>query len=256
MGRLEKKVAIITGAASGIGLAICKAFAKEGAIVVMADINMEKCAGEAEELQKKGYPVEVYKCDVGDADSVASLIENTVTAFQKIDVLVNNAAIAKSYDITRMKEDEFDELVNINLKSVFRGIKMSLPYMLRQNSGSIISISSVQAHRSWDDWTVYAGIKGAIMAMSSQLAGQYGRFNVRFNTISPGAIMTPLNQERIKNEGEEFLKKSETQAAMNRMGTSQEVAMTAVFLASDESTFITGEDLKVDGGLCTLPRYI
>jgi len=256
MGRLEKKVAIITGAANGIGLAICKAFAKEGAIVVMADVNMEKCIMEAEKLRKKGSRIEVYTCDVGDENNVGSLIKNTVATFHKIDILVNNAAIAKSYDITKMREDDFDELININLKSVFRGIKMSLPYMLNQKSGSIITISSVQAHRSWDDWTVYAGIKGAIMAMTNQLAGQYGKFNVRFNTISPGAIMTPLNQERIKNEGKEFLQKSETQAAMNRMGTGHEVAMTAVFLASDEASFVTGEDLKVDGGLCTLPRYI
>lgn len=256
MGRLDKKVAIITGAANGIGLAICKAFAKEGAIVVMADVDMEKCILEAKKIRKEGSRVEVYQCDVGNADNIGSLIKNTVATFQKIDVLVNNAAVAKSYDITKMGEDEFDDLININLKSVFRGIKMSLPYMLRQNTGSIISISSVQAHRSWDDWTVYAGIKGAIMAMTNQLAGQYGKFNVRFNTISPGAIMTPLNEERIKNEGKEFLQKSEAQAAMNRMGTSQEVAMTAVFLASDEASFVTGEDLKVDGGLCTLPRYI
>lgn len=256
MGRLDKKVAIITGAANGIGLAICKAFAKEGAIVVMADVHMEKCILEAKKMRKEGSRVEVYQCDVGNADNVGSLIKNTVATFQKIDILVNNAAVAKSYDITKMGEGEFYELININLKSVFRGIKMSLPYMLRQNAGSIISISSVQAHRSWDDWTVYAGIKGAIMAMTNQLAGQYGKFNVRFNTISPGAIMTPLNEERIKNEGEEFLQKSEAQAAMNRMGTSQEVAMTAVFLASDEASFVTGEDLKVDGGLCTLPRFI
>lgn len=256
MGRLEKKVAVVTGAANGIGLAISKAFVVEGAIVVMADRNKEKCIREAEKLRNKGSRVEVYQCDVGEEDNVASLIKNTVSVFQKIDILVNNAAIAKSYDITKMGEDEFDELININLKSVFRGIKMSLPHMLRQKSGSIITISSVQAHRSWDDWTVYAGIKGAIMAMTNQLAGQYGKFNVRFNTISPGAIMTPLNKERIRNEGIGFLQKSETQAAMNRMGTSQEVAMTAVFLASDEASFVTGEDLKVDGGLCTLPRYI
>jgi len=256
MGRLEKKVAIITGAANGIGLAISEAFAKEGANVVMGDINIEKCILEAEKLRKKGSRVEAYKCDVGDVDSVGSLIKNTVATFHKIDILVNNAAIAKSYDITIMTEEELDELLNVNLKSVFRGIKMSLPYMLSQKAGSIITISSVQAFRSWDDWTAYAGIKGAILSMTNQLAGQYGKSNVRFNTISPGAIMTPLNEERIKNEGMEFLQKSEAQASMNRMGTSKEVAVTAVFLASDEASFITGEDLKVDGGLCTLPRYI
>ncbi|MEM9142985.1 MAG: SDR family oxidoreductase, partial [Bacteroidota bacterium] len=115
---------------------------------------------------------------------------------------------------------------------------------------------SVQAFRSWDNWTAYAAAKGALVAMSNQLAGQFGHQNIRFNTISPGAILTPMNQTRIKNEGEEFLKASIQQAAMLRMGEAKEVAMTAVFLASDEARFLTGEDIKIDGGLTSLPRYV
>jgi NAD(P)-dependent dehydrogenase (short-subunit alcohol dehydrogenase family) len=256
MGRLENKVAVITGAASGIGLAISKAFAKESAYIVMGDINMDKCTYEAGRLEQNALYVRAFQCDVGDPNGIESLIKFTIETYGKIDILINNAAIAKDYDIMCMTEEELEELINVNLKSVFRGIKMSLPFMLKQKSGSIISISSVQAFRSWDNWTAYAGIKGAILSLTNQLAGQYGKYNIRFNTISPGAIMTPLNEERIKNEGTSFLQKSEAQASMNRIGTSQEVAMAAVFLASDEASFITGEDLKVDGGLCTLPRYI
>ena len=128
--------------------------------------------------------------------------------------------------------------------------------MVKQRSGSVINISSTQAFRSWNNWTAYAGAKGAMLSMTNQLAGQFGEYNVRFNSISPGAILTPMNEERAKTEGADFFAKSEAMHAMKRMGSSMEVAMTAVFLASDEAGFITGEDIKVDGGLCTLPRYI
>ena len=256
MKRLENKIAIITGAASGIGLAISQAFAKEGATVIMSDINIEKCKKETEKLKAQGFKAKSLKCDVRNSNDVASLIEKTVSHFERIDILVNNAGIAMGRKVTEMHDDDWDELMNINLKGVFRGIKMATPYMIKQRSGSVISISSVQAFRSWDDWTAYAGAKGGINAMTRQLAGQFGEFNIRFNTISPGAIMTPLNEKRIELEGEEFLEKSIQQSAMKRMGTSDEVAMTALFLASDESSFITGEDIKVDGGLCCLPRYI
>ena len=128
--------------------------------------------------------------------------------------------------------------------------------MIKQRSGCVITLSSLQAFRSWDNWTAYAAAKGAILSMSNQLAGQFGHENVRFNTISPGAILTPMNEKRIDDEGEQFLQGSIQQSAMLRMGESDEVAMTAVFLASNEAKFITGEDIRIDGGLSSLPRYL
>lgn len=256
MKRLASKIAIITGAADGIGLAISQVFAAEGASVVMADINITKCTEEAERIRSKGFNAMPVQCDVGSSKDVESLVTSTIKDFKKIDVLVNNAAVAKAYEIVDMNDEQWDEIMDINLKSVFRGIRTVAPYMKEKGNGSIISISSVQAKRSWDNWTAYAGAKGAIHAITTQLAGQYGEFNIRFNTISPGAILTPMNERRIESEGKEFLEKSINQSAMKRMGKSKEVAMTALFLASDESSFITGEDIKVDGGLCVLPRYI
>lgn len=254
--RLKNKVAIITGAANGIGLAISDAFAKEGAIVIAGDINENKCKAEAERLSKEGAIVRAIKCDVGLTDDVERLINSAITEFGRIDVLVNNAAIALNGNIMEMPEADWDMLMNTNLKSIYRTIKAALPYMIKQRSGSVINISSTQAYRSWHNWTAYAGAKGAILSMTNQLAGQFGEYNVRFNSISPGAILTPMNEKRVAEEGREFLIKSEAMHAMKRMGTPQEVAMTAVFLASDEAGFITGEDIIVDGGLCTLPRYI
>lgn len=254
--RLKNKVALVTGAADGIGLAVAEAFAKEGAIVVAGDTNEPKCKLEVDRLKKDGARLLAVHCDVGITEDVNAMINSAIDAFGRIDVLVNNAAVAIKGNIMEMSESDWDLLMNINLKSVYRTIKATLPQMIKQRSGSIINISSTQAFRSCRDWTAYAGAKGAILSMTNQLAGQFGEYNVRFNSISPGAINTPLNEKRAREEGPEFLFKSARMHALNRLGTPGEVAMTAVFLASDESGFITGVDIKADGGLSTLPRYI
>jgi len=253
--RLKNKVAVITGAANGIGLAISEAFVEEGAIIVAGDIDEKKCRAEAERLGTGGTIMLAIKCDVGLTDDVDFLINSAINEFGRIDILVNNAAVAIKANIMEMPETDWDRLMNINLKSVYRTIKAALPYMLKQQSGSVINISSTQAYLSFHDFTAYAGAKGAILSMTNQLAGQFGEYKVRFNSISPGAILTPMNEQRALDEGPEFLIKSGAMHAMKRMGTPREVAMAAVFLASDEAGFITGEDIKVDGGLCTLPRY-
>jgi NAD(P)-dependent dehydrogenase (short-subunit alcohol dehydrogenase family) len=254
--RLENKVAIITGAANGIGLAIGEAFVKEGAILIAGDIDEKKCKVEADRLSADGATVRAIRCDVSVTEDVDRFINSAINEFGRIDVLVNNAAIAIRGNIMEMPEEDWDILMNTNLKSIYRTIKVALPCMIKQRSGSVINISSTQAFRSWHDWTAYAGAKGAILSMTNQLAGQFGEYNIRFNSISPGAILTPMNEKRAKEEGPEYFTKSAAMHAMKRMGAPQEVAMTAVFLASDEAGFITGEDIKVDGGLCTLPRYI
>ena len=253
--RLKNKVAIVTGGANGIGLSIVTAFAREGAAVVLSDIDEAKLKQEAQHLAASGAQALAVKADVGNTEDVKNLIQQTIETFGKVDILVNNAAVAIGGNIMEMPESDWDTLMNINVKSLYRTIKETLPHMIEQKSGSIINISSTQAVRSWHNWTAYAGAKGAMLAMTNQLAGQFGASNVRFNSISPGAINTPMNAQRAAIEGTAFLEKSAAQHAMNRLGNPSEVAMTAVFLASDEAGFITGEDIKVDGRLCTLPRY-
>lgn len=255
MSRLNDKVTIITGAAEGIGLAICEAFVQEGANVIMADINTEKGKREAARLSTGNRIAEYAYCDVGSTTSIHLLVDNCIKAFGKIDVLVNNAAVAIPGEVTKMTDQEWDNLMNINLKGAFRTIRACLPHMISSQCGSVINISSTQAHRSWDNWTAYAAAKGGLLSLTNQLAGQFGNSNIRFNSISPGTILTPMLDERIKQEGEKFLKASIYQASMLRCGRPEEVAMTAVFLASDEAAFINGEDIKIDGGLSTLPRY-
>jgi NAD(P)-dependent dehydrogenase (short-subunit alcohol dehydrogenase family) len=215
--RLQNKVAIITGAANGIGLSIAAAFVQEGAKVLMADIDEIKVNQEATALAKNGAISIGLKCDVGDTTDVKQLIETAIRLFGKIDILVNNAAVAIGGNIVEMPEADWDTVMNINLKSVYRTIKETLPYMLKQRSGSVINISSTQAFRSWHNWTAYAGAKGAMLAMTNQLAGQFGKDNVRFNSISPGAILTPMNAKRAEIEGSAILEKSAAQNAMNRL---------------------------------------
>lgn len=256
MGRLKDKVAIVTGAADGIGLAISKAFAREEAIVIMGDINEVKCNQEANGILKQNQKALSLFCDVGNTDSVNKMVKACMEKYGRIDVLVNNAAISISGNISEMPDDDWDLLMNVNLKGAFRCIRASMPHMISAEKGSVINIASGQAHRSWDDWTAYASAKGGMISMTNQLAGQYGDKNIRFNTISPGAILTPMAVKRLENEGEAYRKGSEQQAAMLRFGQPEEVAMAAVFLASDEASFITGDDMIVDGGLCTLPRYL
>lgn len=255
MGRLINKIAIVTGAADGIGLAISEDFANEGATVVMCDVNEAKCKQEADKLLKQNLKVLPLFCDIGNTDSVNVMVRTCIEKYAQIDVLVNNAAVAISGRITDMPEEDWDRLMNVNLKGAFRCIKACLPHMISAENGSIINMSSTQAYRSWDDWTAYATAKGGLLSMTNQLAGQFGKKNIRFNTISPGTILTPMAAERARCEGEEFSQASERQSAMLRCGQPNEVAMAAVFLASDESQFITGDDMKIDGGLCVLPRY-
>lgn len=253
--RLKNKVAVITGAANGIGLAISEAFVKEGAIVIAGDIDEKKSIMEAEKMAAGGAIVRAVRCNVGVTEDVNRLIHSVINEFRRIDILVNNAAIAIRGNIMEMPEEDWDMLMNINLKSIYRTTKLVLPHMVKQRSGSVINIASTQAFRSWHDWTAYAGAKGAILSITNQLAGQFGEYNVRFNSISPGAILTPMNEKRSREEGPDYFARNNAMHALKRMGTPHEVATAAIFLASDEAGFVTGEDIKVDGGLSTLPRY-
>jgi 3-oxoacyl-[acyl-carrier protein] reductase len=254
MGRLENKVAVITGASDGIGLELSKAFVAEGAKVAMLARGAEKLAAASEALNAQGFETLGLATDVGSTAAMEASFGRILERFGRIDVLVNNAAVAVPGDITEDSDEEWNHLLNINLLGVFRGIRLALPGMLKQGSGSIINMASVQGERSWDHWTTYAAAKGGMKAMTRQLAGQYGKQGVRFNCVSPGAIDTPMNQKRAENEGPELYEMYQRMHALGRMGRADEVNGACVFLASDESSFVTGIDLTVDGGLLVLPR--
>lgn len=254
MNRLQNKVTLVTGASDGIGFEISRAFAEESAVVVMVADGADKLQTKAKLLQDRGLNVMPFPGDVGSGADVQHAVQMALDGFGRLDVLVNNAAVAVPGDITDQSEEDWDHLLNINLLGVFRGIKHALPSMLAQRSGSIINMASVQGDRSWDHWTTYAAAKGAMKAMTRQLAGQYGPQGVRFNCISPGAMLTPMNEARRAREGEAFYEECCRMHALGRMGRASEVNGAAVFLASDESAFVTGLDLLVDGGMSVLTR--
>jgi 3-oxoacyl-[acyl-carrier protein] reductase len=255
--RLAGRVAVITGAATGIGFAIARHFVREGADVMMSDVQTDACQEAATNLSKDHNLQAILhqQADVRSTASLVSLARRTIDAFGKIDVLVNNAAVAISGNAADMTDENWNEVINTNLTGVFRGIRAVLPQMIEQRSGSIINLSSTQAYRSWWNWTAYAAAKGGVLSMTRQLAGQFAVYNIRVNAISPGAILTPMNAMRVAAEGEELTARLNEMHAMNRQGLPEEIADAALYLASDESSFVTGHDLVVDGGLCTLARY-
>ncbi len=256
MGKLKDKVAVVTGAADGIGLAIAQRFAREGAKIAMIDIQEEKCAEEAKSIQSRGGEVRPITCDVGISENVSEAVDETIEHFSKIDIMCNNAAIALGVTITEMSEEDWNRVININLSSVYRGCKFVIPHMRKGNGGSIINIASAAAHVGLDTFSAYTAAKGAIISMTRQLAKEFAPENIRVNSISPGTINTPMNARLIAEPGGENLMESwKSMHPMERIGEPDEVAGVALFLASDDSSFVTGAELMVDGGLTINPGF-
>jgi len=257
MARLDGKVAVVTGGADGIGAAIVTAMAKEGATVFSGDIDDAKGQALATTLTESGHDVHYRHCDVGKGDDIAGLISAAVDHGGRIDILVNNAAIAiGGMPVHEMTDDQWHRLILINQTSVFRGCKSALPHMIRQKGGAIINMASAQGHIGLDGWTAYAGAKGAVMAMTRQMAVEFGPHNIRVNSISPGTIATPMNEKIVAELGDEVARAWVKMHPIGRIGLPEEIAEAAVYLASDMAAFTTGTDLRVDGGLTAAPRYV
>jgi NAD(P)-dependent dehydrogenase (short-subunit alcohol dehydrogenase family) len=239
MGLLKDKVAVVTGVGSGIGKAISNAFADEGACLGIGDINEDLLSKTVEELNIKSSQVKSLKTDVSDEEQVKKLIDETVNTFGKLDIIVNNVSVA----------------IGINFSSVFYGCKHSIPYLKKNNGGSIINIASVQAHNPLPGWAAYAGIKGGVISMTRNIASEFGPYNIRANTISPGTIATEMVNQVIEEDGtgslmDDFI----LMHPIGRIGKPSEIAATAVFLASEGGSFANGEDFRIDGGLVITPR--
>ena len=257
MGRLEGKIAVVTGAADGIGHAITEGFAREGAHVFAGDIDDTKGEAFVAELKAAGLKADYVHCDVSVEADVKNLIETAASKGGRLDVLVNNAAIAiGGMPIHEMTDEQWHRLFAVNLTSVFRGCKYALPHMLRQKSGAIINMASAQGHIGLDGWTAYAGAKGAVMSMTRQMAVEFGPMNVRVNSISPGTIATPMNEQIVAEQGDHIARAWVKMHPIGRIGKPSEIAEAAIYLASDAAGFTTGIDLRVDGGLTAAPRFV
>lgn len=243
--RLKDKVAIITGGASGIGLAACRRFVEEGAKVVLSDYDAEKGKEEAKKLQDEGYDVQFVQVDVANMKSVRELMDRTLNMYGRIDVLVNNAGITQDATLLKMTEEQFDRVIDVNLKGVFYCTKAVAPIMVEQGKGKIINTSSVVGVYGNFGQTNYAASKSAVIGMTKTWAKELGRKGINVNAVAPGFIATPMVQKM----PEKVLEKMKGNVSLARLGDPNDVANAYLFLASDESDYVHGHVLHVDGGI-------
>ena len=248
MGKLEGKVAIVTGAASGIGRATALLFAEEGARVVVADWDEAKGEQVAREVEGKGGEAKFVKVDVSRAEDVQVMVTTAVESYGRLDVLFNNAGVegeqAPTADCTL---ENFDRVIAINLRGVFLGMKYGIAAMLKTGGGSIINNASVAGLVGFTGIPAYSASKGGVIQLTKTAALEYAKEHVRVNVICPGVIWTPM-VERFTSAGEEVRRALEAMEPVGRFGTAEEVARLALFLASEDSSFCTGAPFVVDGG--------
>lgn len=248
MKLLDGKTAIVTGASRGIGRGIAKEFAKQGANVAFTYSSSEGPANALEkELIALGVKAKAYKSDAADFSAAQELADQVLKEFGSIDILVNNAGITKDNLLMRMSEQDFDKVIEVNLKSIFNMIKAVQRTMLKQRSGSIINMSSVVGVKGNAGQTNYAASKAGIIGFSKSVALELGSRNIRSNVVAPGFIETEMTgalDEKVVQAWRDAI-------PLKRGGTPEDIANACVFLASDMSSYVTGQVIQVDGGMLT-----
>jgi NAD(P)-dependent dehydrogenase (short-subunit alcohol dehydrogenase family) len=246
--RLKGKVALITGGGSGMGRAASLLFAREGAKIAAIDITEASAAETARMIKAAGGEAISLRADVSDSEGARAMVEETVRAFGGLDVLYNNAGIeGESGFIAQLSEDAFDRVIAINLRGVWLGMKYALPRIVERGGGAIINTASVAGIVGIKGASAYCAAKAGVIAMTRVAALEYGRYNVRVNCICPGVIQTPM-VDRIAGPGGVKPRFIERSSVFNRVGNADEIAHTALFLASDEAPFATGAPFIIDGG--------
>jgi 3-oxoacyl-[acyl-carrier protein] reductase len=248
MKLLESKVAIITGGSRGIGKSICESFAQNGCNVAFTYNNSKESAESlVKELNGSGIKAKAYKSDASNFDDATKLVEGVLDDFGKIDILVNNAGIKKDNLLMRMEKSDFDSVINTNLSSVFNLTKASIKTFLKQRNGSIINISSVVGVKGNAGQSNYSASKAGIIGFSKSIALELGSRNIRSNVIAPGFIETDMTDSL----SEDVINSWKESIPLKRGGNPSDVGNACVFLASDLSSYITGQTLHVDGGMLT-----
>ena len=252
---LQNKTALITGGGSGIGESIAQTFANQDAKVFIIDQNLDAAKKTAEKINKKGLSAKAYKCDVSNNKNVNKVI-NEISKTSTIDILINNAGIAHVGNIEACEEKDLDRLYEINIKGVYNCSRAIIPLMIKNKNGCIINLASIASSVGIKDRFAYSMSKGAVLTMTYSIATDYINDNIRCNCISPARVHTPFVDGFIREnypgqEKQMFENLSKTQP-IGRMGTPQEIADLALYLSSDEASFITGSNIPIDGGFVKL----
>ena len=255
MFNLNNKTSIITGGGSGIGKAISVLFAKQGANVFILDLDETGANNTTEEIKSAGGNATFFKCNVGSAEEVESVINKIVTGVSAIDIVINNAGIAHVGTLESTAPADLDRLFSVNVKGVFHVAKAAIPHM-KEKGGSILNMASIASTVGIPDRFAYSMTKGAVVGMTLSIAKDYLKYNIRCNCISPARVHTPFVDgflaKNYPGREEEMFKKLSATQPIGRMGRPDEIAYLALYLCSDEASFITGCDYPIDGGFSKL----
>ncbi len=246
--KLAGKAALITGAGSGMGRATALLFAREGASVAVVDINEASAEDAVRQIKAEGGRAFAFRADVSRGEDAEAMVAATVKNFGPPNVLFNNAGIeGEGGFLAQLSDGGFDRVIAINLRGVWLGMKHALPHMIRNGGGSVINTASIAGMVAIRGSAAYCAAKAGVIALTRVGAAEYGRYNIRVNCICPGAIDTPM-VERLNASGGMNQQQAERLSVLGRVGSPQEIAKTALFLASDDSSFATGAPFIIDGG--------
>lgn len=243
--KLTGKVALVTGAAQGIGKAVALLLARHGADIVVSDINLEKAEETAKEIESVGPKAMAIKVNVASLNDVERMVEAVLKKFGRIDILINNAGITRDKLILRMTEEDWDIVLNVNLKGTFNCTKAVVRHMAKQRSGKIVSIASVVGEMGNAGQVNYAASKAGVIGLTKTIAREFAKRGINVNAIAPGYIETPMTEflsDKVKEELKRLI-------PMERLGKPEDVAEAVLFLVSEESNYITGQVLNVNGGI-------